>query len=117
MVSDAAAVCTAVSMQVALHHRTAYRYDRPVAVSPQIVRLRPAPHTRTRVLSYSLKVDPGPHFLNWQQDPFGNWQARVVFPGWIREFVVTVDVVAVVTGLNAFEFFLGDPARAWPFDY
>src|SRR5262245_44954773 len=117
MVSGAAAVCTAVSMQVALHHRTAYRYDRPVSVSPQIVRLRPAPHTRTRVLSYSLKVEPRPHFLNWQQDPFGNWQARVVFPGWIREFVVTVDLVAQPAAFNAFDFFVEDYAERWPFEY
>src|SRR5499433_4443035 len=100
MVSGAAAVCTAVSMRVALHHRTTYRYDRRVSVSPQIVRLRPAPHTRTRVLSYSLKVEPLPHFLNWQQDPFGNWQARVVFPDWIRELVVTVDLVADLAAFN-----------------
>jgi uncharacterized protein (DUF2126 family)/transglutaminase-like putative cysteine protease len=104
-------------MQVALHHRTAYRYDRPVSVSPQIVRLRPAPHTRTRVLSYSLKAEPGPHFLNWQQDPFGNWQARVVFPGWIREFVVTVDLVAELAAFNAFDFFIEDYAERWPFEY
>ncbi|TMA34848.1 MAG: transglutaminase family protein, partial [Deltaproteobacteria bacterium] len=86
-----------MSVQVALRHRTAYRYDRLVSLSPQTVRLRPAPHTRTPVVSYSLKVEPRPHFLNWQQDPFGNWQARVVFPGEVREFVVTVDLVAALS--------------------
>jgi uncharacterized protein (DUF2126 family) len=104
-------------MQVALHHRTTYRYDRLVAVSPQIIRLRPAPHTRTRVVSYSLAIEPRPHFLNWQQDPFGNWQARVVFPEWIRELVVTVDLVAELAAFNAFDFFLEDSARQWPFEY
>src|SRR5215470_8311185 len=104
-------------MQVALHHRTTYRYDRLVSVSPQIVRLRPAPHTRTRVVSYSLEVEPRPHFLNWQQDPFGNWQARVVFPDWIRELVVTVDLVAELAAFNAFDFFVEDYAERWPFEY
>src|SRR5262249_57163955 len=104
-------------MQVALHHRTTYRYDRLVSVSPQIVRLRPAPHTRTRVVSYSLEVEPRPHFLNWQQDPFGNWQARVVFPDWIRELVVTVGLVAELAAVNAFDFFLQDYAEQWPFEY
>src|SRR5262245_29058649 len=104
-------------MQVALHHRTTYRYDRLVSVSPQIVRLRPAPHTRTRVVSYSLEVEPRAHFLNWQQDPFGNWQARVVFPDWIRELVVKVDLVAELAAFNAFDFFVEDYAERWPFEY
>ena len=107
----------AVSVRVALGHRTAYRYDRLVSLSPQTVRLRHAPHTRTRVVSYSLEVEPRPHFLNWQQDPFGNWQARVVFPGAVHEFVVTVDLVAELSAFNPFDFFVEDSAEDWPFEY
>ena len=89
-----------MSIHVALNHVTRYRYDRRVALSPQVVRLRPAPHCRTPVLSYSLRVEPEPHFINWQQDPLSNYLARLVFPEKTTEFTVTVDLVARDGGLQ-----------------
>jgi len=106
-----------VSIHVALNHVTHYRYDRRVGLSPQVVRLRPAPHCRTPIVSYSLRVEPGEHFINWQQDPFANHLARLVFPEKTTEFKVTVDLVAEMAVYNPFDFFLEPEAENFPFAY
>lgn len=89
-------------MRVALNHRTGYRYDRLVQASPHVIRLRPAPHTRTPIESYSLSITPKAHFINWQQDPFGNYLARVVFSEATREMFIEVDLIAEMTVINPF---------------
>jgi uncharacterized protein (DUF2126 family) len=106
-----------MSIQVALNHRTAYHYDRPVQIHPHVFRLRPAPHTRTPVDAYSLKITPSNHFVNWQQDPFGNFLARAVFPQPAESLTIEVDLVATLTVINPFDFFLEESAEFYPFDY
>jgi uncharacterized protein (DUF2126 family)/transglutaminase-like putative cysteine protease len=106
-----------MSIRVALHHQTTYRYDRLVTIFPQIVRLRPTAHCRTPVTSYSLRVQPEPHFLNWQQDPHGNYLGRLVFPEKGRLLSVDVDLVAEMTVINPFDFFLEEAAEQSPFEY
>lgn len=106
-----------MTLHAALTHKTLYRYDRPISMGPHIVRLRPAPHCRTPILSYSLKLTPETHFLNWQQDPFGNFLARIVLPEKTPEFSVTVDVVADMAVINPFDFFIAEEAKDWPFRY
>jgi uncharacterized protein (DUF2126 family)/transglutaminase-like putative cysteine protease len=106
-----------MTLHVALTHKTEYHYDRLTAMGPQIIRLRPAPHCRTPILSYSLTLTPKQHFINWQQDPFGNYLARLVIPEKTRDFSVTVDLVADMAVINPFDFFVDEYARDWPFLY
>ena len=106
-----------MATRVALRHVTRYLYDRPVQLSPQLVRLRPAPHCRTPIVAYSLKVTPEQHFVNWQQDPFGNYLARFVFSEPARELRVEVDLVADLVAINPFDFFLDETVEKFPFAY
>mgnify|MGYP002620833498 CR=1 FL=1 len=106
-----------MSIRVAIRHQTSYDYDRPVTLSPHLVRLRPAAHCRTPIHSYSLKVEPENHFVNWQQDPFGNFVARYVFPEKIQRLAIDVELIAEMTVINPFDFFVEEYADNWPFAY
>ncbi len=106
-----------MSIHVALNHVTRYRFDRPVNLSPHLIRLRPAPHSRTPILAYSQRIDPANHFINWQQDPFANYLARVTFPDKTTALEITVDLVAEMAVYNPFDFFLEPEAEHYPFRY
>jgi uncharacterized protein (DUF2126 family)/transglutaminase-like putative cysteine protease len=106
-----------MSIKAAVYHLTHYKYDRPVILQPQIIRLQPAPHSKTRVLSHSLRVSPVKHFVNLQQDPYGNYLARFVFPEPVMELKIEVDLVADMTVYNPFDFFVEESASEFPFTY
>jgi uncharacterized protein (DUF2126 family)/transglutaminase-like putative cysteine protease len=106
-----------MAIRVAINHKTTYTYDRLVSLSPHIFRLRPAAHSRTKIEAYSFKIKPAEHFINWQQDPFGNYQARVVFPEKTTELSVEVELIANMVVINPFDFFVEDYAEKYPFRY
>ena len=106
-----------MTIRVALNHQTSYSFDHTISLWPHEIRLRPAAHARTPILSYSLNVEPAGHFLNWQQDPFGNWVARLVFPEKAESLKITVDLIADMTVINPFDFFIDEFASNFPFEY
>ena len=106
-----------MGIHIAINHKTTYSYDRAINLAPQIVRLRPAPHCRTPILSYSMKVTPAEHFINWQQDPFSNYLGRLVFPEKTDKFEVEIDLVADMIIINPFDYFLEPDAEEFPFTY
>src|SRR6266567_7464293 len=106
-----------MGIQIALNHRTLYRYEKPIFHGPQVIQLRPAPHCRVPILSYSLDVTPARHLLNWQMDPHSNRFARLLFPEKTDEFLVDVNLVADLSPINPFDFFLEPGVEEYPFTY
>lgn len=106
-----------MSRAVSIAHVTTYRYDRPVFLGPQTIRLTPAPHARARILQHELTVAPGNHTLRHGRDPQGGVESRAIFGGRVAHFEITVRLDAELIPTNPFDFVLEGGAERWPFDY
>ncbi|WKX75930.1 transglutaminase N-terminal domain-containing protein [Zobellia laminariae] len=106
-----------MALKVSISHKTTYKYDRRINLSPHIFRLRPAPHSRTPIEAYSIKIKPDNHFFNWQQDPFGNYLARIVFPEKTDFLSVDIEIIADLKTINPFDFFVEKGVENYPFVY
>ena len=105
-------------MRIRIRHHTEYRYPEPAALGPHYVRLRPAEHTRARLLAYNLTIGPE-HEIRWQQDPWGNRIARVTFDEETRAraLSVTVDASFDIRPVNPFDFFVDGRCEDLPLEY
>lgn len=106
-----------MTILASIHHHTRYEFAKPAILSPHEIRLRPAAHSRTPIQSYSLKIEPSQHFIHWQQDVYGNFVARLTFPQPTRVLDITVDLIADLTVINPFDFFIEPWAEHFPFSY
>ncbi|SOD89041.1 transglutaminase family protein [Spirosoma fluviale] len=106
-----------MSVRVAIHHHTRYDYDRVVFLSPHLIRLRPVAHSKAIIESYTLTIQPANHVIHWQQDPFGNFIARVDFWEPMSMMSIDVDITARLEPVNPFDFFLDTYAQSFPFTY
>ncbi|MFT8550349.1 MAG: transglutaminase family protein [Acetobacter okinawensis] len=86
-----------MSSHVTLLHRTCYRYDRPVSMGPQTIRLRPMQASRTPIESYGLHISPKGSQLRWERDSCGNDVACVGFSDRLTHFDIEVSLVADMT--------------------
>jgi len=64
-----------------------------------------------------MQVEPADHFVNWQQDAFGNFLARLVFPRRARSLTLTIGLIADLKVINPFDFFIEPYAEHIGFDY
>ena len=108
---------TETSTLIQMSHSTLYRYEKPIFLSPQLIRLRPAAHCLTEIQRYVLTVLPTEHLIHWQQDPFNNYVARVIFPEEITELSLQVDITANIVPINPYDFYIEDYASQGPFSY
>ena len=106
-----------MTLRLALTHRIESRFDQPVLPSTHWLRLRPAPHTRARVEAYSLRVEPGAHFINWLRDPYENHLARLDLPQPTSHLTLTVEVILELAVSDPFDFLVESFASSAPFEY
>jgi transglutaminase-like putative cysteine protease len=100
-----------------VHHKTTYRYKRPIRPGPHQLLFRPRDSFDQHLLESGLDVTPEPSEVRWIHDVFGNCVTLVDFNAKCELLEFETFIRLEHTPENAPDFRIEDYARSHPFSY
>jgi len=100
-----------------VHHKTTYRYKRPIRLGPHQLLFRPRDSFDQHLLDSHLDVTPEPSEVRWIHDVFGNCLTLVDFSAKCELLEFDTVIRLEHTPESAPDFRIEDYARSHPFSY